>query len=321
MGNSGSFGSKTTAFEVVEGLKIHDSSDKVVIVTGSNTGIGKETARALLKAGFGHVVIAARDVEKLKLAKKDLLQEFPTSKIYDLPLDLGDSKNIESFVTAFEKLNLPGLHVLVNNAGVCSTPQWETKDGYEYQNGINHLGTFRLTLLLLPVMAKTKGEKRIINVSSDFHYYSPPIDFDDFHLRKPGRYGSISSYQQSKLCNVLFTIELDRRLAKIFKKEEQDHFICCAIHPGTINTTEALRNAPLWQQNLWKPTTFLFTKSKEQGAATTVFAVLSPTVKGGEYLSDCETKIPSAAARDEKLQYSLFEFSLKETKISFPQLI
>jgi len=318
MGNSAGFGSSTTAYEIVDALK-PDVSGKVALVTGSNTGIGKETVKAFVKAGFAHVVLGCRDVEKMKKAKQEILEEFPKASIHDLPLDLGDSKSIEKFASEFLQLNLP-LHLLVNNAGVMATPHWTTKDGYEYQNGINHLGSFKLTLLMLPIMAKTKGEKRIVCLSSLAHTYCHSIDFEDFHFKQPNRYDRWASYGQSKVCNIMFACELDRRLAKIFKKEEPDHFICCSLHPGVI-ATELTRDLVPWYLN-WLMTSvgFFFFKSRQQGAATTVFAALSPSIKGGEYLSDCNVATCSDLAKDEKVQQTLFEFSLKETNMTFPEL-
>lgn len=125
MGNSGA---KRTAEEAL-GNESFDS--KVIIVTGSNTGIGKETARVLAKAG-AHVIIAARDQKKSEDAKKEILEKHKNSKVDVIGLDLGDSSSIDNFVTEFEKLNLP-LHLLINNAGVMMTPQRKTKDGFEYQ--------------------------------------------------------------------------------------------------------------------------------------------------------------------------------------------
>lgn len=318
MGNSSNgFGSSTTAYEVVDNIKA-DVSGKVVIITGSNTGIGKETAKALVKAGFGHIVLGCRDVEKMKLAKQEMLKEFSTASIHDLSLDLGDSKSIEKFVSDFQQLNLP-LHVLINNAGVMATPQRVTKDGYEYQNGINHLGSFRLTLLLLPIMAKTKGEKRIICVASSAHQMCFGINFDDYHMRQPGSYGPWKSYAQSKVSNIMFASALDRRLAGLFSKDKPDHFNCCSLHPGVI-TTELQRDLSGFSRTILETSNKLFGKTTQQGAATSVFATLSPSLKGGEYFSDCNLASSTALSRNTQIQDQLFDFSLKETNMTFPTL-
>jgi len=119
-------------------------------------------------------------------------------------LDLGDFENIDKFVVEFKKLNLP-LNILINNAGVFHSELKKTKDGFEAMNGINHLGHFRLTLLLLPLMIKTSGFKKIIMVSSDAHeFVKSKIDFDNFNFTKPDTFSMFPAYGQSKLCNLQF---------------------------------------------------------------------------------------------------------------------
>jgi WW domain-containing oxidoreductase len=152
--------------------------------------LGKETSRVLSKCG-ATVIMAARDVEKGKLAKEEIEKE-TNEKVHLIPLDLGEFSTIETFVDDFKKLNLP-LHILINNAGVMATPQRKTKDGFEYQFGINHYGHFKLTMELLPMMVETakKGdfEGRIVVLSSMAHKSgTQKINFDDIHWTKPGSY-------------------------------------------------------------------------------------------------------------------------------------
>jgi len=316
MGNSANgMGSSTTAVEVTQTVK-KDISDKVIIITGCNTGIGKETAYALLKSGV-HLIMGCRDVDKMNKVKKEFQTEFPNAKIEAFSLDLGEIKSIDSFVKEFEKLKLP-LHYLLNNAGVMAVPERKTtKDGFEYQNGINHLGHFRLTMLLLPFMIKTKGEKRIVCVSSAGHAFQrSKIDLDNFHFTKEGSYGPWASYGQSKASNVMFASELNRKLSKDLKNDNK--IIVCSLHPGAI-LTELTRDMPGWQTTLFSVFGVFFAKSIQQGAATSVFALLSDEIKGGEYCVDCNISLANEIVRDEKEQFNLWEFSEKETKIKYPK--
>jgi len=161
------------------------------------------------------------------------------AKIQGLALDLGDFNSIDNCVKEFLKLDLP-LHILINNAGVMATPEWKTKDGLEYQIGINHFGHFRLTNLLLPKMKETaekSGEGRIVNVSSEAHTMgSKTLDFDDINLRNYNSYGTWKAYGQSKLANIIFSNELNLRL-----KNDKIPITACSLHPGVIQT-ELLRS-------------------------------------------------------------------------------
>jgi NAD(P)-dependent dehydrogenase (short-subunit alcohol dehydrogenase family) len=304
------YGSSTTAEEILGNTKL---DGKVVIVTGSNTGIGKETARVLVKGG-AHVIIAARDTKKSLGAKDQILLEFPKAKIDLIDLDLGDSKSIDNFVDQFAKLNV-NLNILINNAGVMAVPERRTtKDGYEYQNGINHLGHFRLTLKLLPFLIRAEGQKRVVCLSSSGHSFSNGIDFDNYHFENEGSYGPWVSYGNSKLSNILFAKELNARLQKDFGS---DKFICMALHPGGIQT-ELTRDMPSWQMTAFQLVGgSLFLKSIPQGAATTLYGALSKEVKGGEYLYDCNIQTPSATALNLKQLIDLWAFSEKTTGVTY----
>lgn len=229
IGPSG-YSSSTTAEDITKDVTL---DSKVILITGSNTGIGLETARVLANTG-AHIIMACRDTKKMENAIKSLQDKNSKVKIDGYELDLGNSKSIDSFVEKFKSLNLP-LHILINNAGVMAVPQRkETADKFEYQNGINHLGHFRLTNLLLPIMIKTEGEKRIVNLSSSAHRFGPKkLDFDNFHFQKEKTYSDWGSYGQSKLCNILFSNYLERRL----KTEKIDNFIVTSLHPGYFTFT------------------------------------------------------------------------------------
>jgi hypothetical protein len=179
--NKDGFTSNSTSEEVIstEGV---DVKDKVVIITGSNAGIGKETARVLASAG-AHVILSGRDLVKLKKVEKEIKFESKNSKVNSIQLDLGDKESISNFVSTFKSMNLD-LNILILNAGVLFETVVKTMDGFEAQIGINHLGHHRLTMQLLPLMKKTRGEKRIVVVSSSLHLQAGKLRFDDIEMTK-----------------------------------------------------------------------------------------------------------------------------------------
>lgn len=196
------------------------------------------------------------------------------------------------------------------------TPQKTTKDGFEFQNGVNHYGHSRMILKLLPLMAESEGQKRIVILSSRGHLRgSQMIDYEDFHFKKR-KYDPLDSYAQSKLACLLFAKELNRKLQSDFG----DKFICCSVHPGVIQT-ELQRDLPEIKKFLIM-TTMKVTqgiKTIPQGAATTVYGCVSPKVKGGEYLADCSIAVEILKyAEVEENQKKLFEFTEKEIGVSYP---
>jgi NAD(P)-dependent dehydrogenase (short-subunit alcohol dehydrogenase family) len=199
---------------------------------------------------------------------------------------------------------------------VMMTPQQKTKDGFEYQIGINHLGHFRLTMLLLPIMKKTKGERRIVVLSSSAHKMgSLKINFDDFQSEKS--YSRIGSYAQSKLANILFAIELNRKLKK-------DSIIVNSVHPGVIPSTDLTRDLPFLIRipGLWfSPILNLGMKTIEQGAATTVFATVSEELNnnGGNYLLNSHISKAIDYVYDESNGKKLWELTEKLTGVVFPR--
>ncbi|CAH1401697.1 unnamed protein product [Nezara viridula] len=180
---------------------------KVVIVTGSNTGIGKYTALDLSRRG-AEVIMACRNLEKAKEAEADIRKRVPEAKLKVMHLDLSSLESVRTFSKDF-LASYDSLHILINNAGVMFHP-WElSKDGFEMHIATNHLGHFLLTLLLLPLLRKC-APSRIINVSSIGHRLSSSMRYDDFNYERS--YSSIGGYTRSKLANILFTNELARRL-------------------------------------------------------------------------------------------------------------
>ncbi|XP_072360370.1 retinol dehydrogenase 13-like isoform X2 [Scyliorhinus torazame] len=179
-------------------------SGKTIIITGANTGIGKETARELARRG-GRIIMACRDMEKCETAAREIRSETLSHHGH---LNLASLKSIREFAKKVteEEVNV---NVLINNAGIMRCPYWKTEDGFEMQFGVNHLGHFLLTNLLLEKL-KNSGNGRIINVSSLAHKVGQ-IDFNDLNWEKK-KYDTKAAYCQSKLANILFTKELAERL-------------------------------------------------------------------------------------------------------------
>ncbi|KAI4349283.1 hypothetical protein L6164_009892 [Bauhinia variegata] len=299
------FGSASTAEQVTEGI---DASNLTAIITGGASGIGLETARvlALRKA---HVIIAARNMEAAKEAKQLILAENESPRVDIMQLDLCSLKSIRAFVDNFNALNLP-LNILINNAGVMFCPFQLSEDGVEMQFATNHLGHFHLTNLLLDKMkqtAKDSGiEGRIVNLSSIAHTYTYKggIRFDK--LNDPNGYSDKKAYGQSKLANILHANELSRRL-----KEKDVNITANSVHPGVI-MTPLMRHSSLLM-NFLKMFTFYIWKNVPQGAATTCYVALHPSVKGvtGKYFLDCNEFTPSALAQKDMLGRKLWDFSNK----------
>ena len=215
---------------------MEDQTGKVVIITGSNTGIGYHMAHGLVSKGAS-VVMACRNLKKASDSRNKILKDFPKANIKIYQLDLADLDNIKYFAKKFINEN-DRLDVLINNAGVMIPPYSKTKNNFELQFGTNHLGHFALTGLLLPLLEKNDNG-RIITVSSIAH--NPGIiDFDDLNSERK-KYSKWGSYSQSKISNLCFAIELDRRL-----KAGGFSTISLASHPGYSNT-ELQRYSILWR--------------------------------------------------------------------------
>ncbi|XP_067845380.1 retinol dehydrogenase 13-like isoform X2 [Heptranchias perlo] len=182
-------------------------SGKTIIITGANTGIGKETARELARRG-GRVIMACRDIDKCETAAREIRGETLSHHVYARHLNLASLKSIREFAKKITEEE-ENIDVLINNAGIMRCPHWKTQDGFEMQLGVNHLGHFLLTNLLLEKL-KNSGNGRIINVSSLAHIVGQ-IDFNDLNWEKK-KYDTKAAYCQSKLANVLFTKELAKRL-------------------------------------------------------------------------------------------------------------
>ncbi len=245
---------------------MEDQTGKVVIITGSNTGIGYHMAYMLASKG-AYVVMACRNLEKASDSRKKILKDFPKANIKLYQLDLADLDNIRYFAKKFINEN-DRLDVLINNAGVMIPPYSKTKNNFELQFGTNHLGHFALTGLLLPLLEKNDNG-RIITVSSIAH--NPGIiDFNDLNSEKK-KYSKWGSYSQSKISNLCFAIELDRRL-----KAGGFSTISLASHPGYSNT-ELQRYSILW-----RILNVFFAISAKKGSEATLFAATNQ--KATEYI-------------------------------------
>lgn len=247
--------------------------NKVIIVTGGNTGLGFEAAKVFAKKN-ATVVLACRSLERATEAKNKILAEDRDAIIDIMKLDLGNLASIKAFVQTF-KSKYSRLDILLNNAGIMTVPYGKTDDGFEKQNGVNHLGHFALTAQLFDLIVQTP-HSRIVNVSSNAHKMGK-MDFDNY-LYEHGKYSKIGSYGRSKLSNLLFTYELARRV-------EAKHLdvLVLAAHPGVANTE---LGRYMTKNILVRPLFWMFSKiasTPYEGALPEIRACLDETAVSGQY--------------------------------------
>ncbi|KAA1431687.1 SDR family NAD(P)-dependent oxidoreductase [Mycolicibacter arupensis] len=249
---------------------IPDQNGRVAVITGANTGLGYETAAALAARG-AHVVLAVRNLDKGKDAAALISRRNPGASVALQELDL---TSLDSIRSAAEQLRADHdrIDLLINNAGVMWTPKSTTKDGFELQFGTNHLGHFAFTGLLLDRMLPVEGS-RIVTVSSIGHRIRADIHFDDLQWERS--YSRVAAYGQAKLANLLFTYELQRRLAP------HGTTIAAAAHPGG-SRTELTRNLPPLLARVTPLIEPLF-QGADMGALPTLRAATDPGVLGGQY--------------------------------------
>jgi NAD(P)-dependent dehydrogenase (short-subunit alcohol dehydrogenase family) len=244
-----------------------EQSGKVAIVTGANSGIGYEEARALAAKG-AQVVMACRNQEKGAAAFQQICEEHPDAMVDLMQLDLADLTSVRQFADRFTS-RYDRLNILINNAGVMAVPELRrTADGFEMQFGTNHLGHFALTGLLLDTLMRTPNA-RVVTVSSNAHRMGR-MKFDNLNAERS--YSRWLAYGESKVANLLFTYELQRRL-----EAAGADVIAVAAHPGWT-ATNLQGNARLIR--FFNP---LFGMQPEQGALPTLYAATAPDVKGGSY--------------------------------------
>jgi NAD(P)-dependent dehydrogenase (short-subunit alcohol dehydrogenase family) len=250
---------------------IPDQTGRVAVITGANTGLGYETALALAEHG-AHVVLAVRNLDKGKDAAARITAKGPRGEVALQELDL---TSLESVRAAARQLRADHEHIdlLINNAGVMWTPKSTTKDGFELQFGTNHLGHFAFTGLLLDRLLPVAGS-RIVTVSSIGHRILADIHFDD--LQWEHSYNRVAAYGQAKLANLLFTYELQRRLAS------HGTTIAAAAHPGGSNT-ELARNLPAPFAPVVSLLLPLIAQDAAAGALPTLRAATDPAVLGAQY--------------------------------------
>lgn len=253
---------------------IPDLTGQIVVVTGANNGLGKASTH-LMAANGAHVVMAVRAVSKGETAADEIREDVPHAQLTVMALDLADLTSVRAFATDFTAAH-DRLDVLMNNAGVMATPQMTTQDGFELQFGTNHLGHFALTGLLIDTILATPNS-RIVNVSSGAAD-AGKIRFDD--LMFTNNYSRFEAYSQSKLANLLFTVELQRRLAATGSPT-----LAIAAHPGIANTN-LLSNMQMpipGITTLAKLLTRVTFPDAATGALSQVRAAVDPNVAGGEY--------------------------------------
>ena len=249
-----------------------DLKGKVIIVTGGNSGLGYESVKAFAEKG-AEVILASRLVEKGEAAKKAIGNV--KGNISVLPLDLMDFSSIKSFAEKFQQ-KYKRLDVLLNNAGIMTTPYFLTKDGLEAQMGTNHFGHYVLTGLLFGLIKNTPAS-RIVNVSSMAHKQGK-MDFSNLLFENGKGYSPMKSYGRSKLSNLLFTYELQRRIEANGIKS-----LAVAAHPGVSSTNlfQYLEDKMIFK--IFKPLMSPFIQEQDKGALPQIRASVDENVKGGEF--------------------------------------
>jgi NAD(P)-dependent dehydrogenase (short-subunit alcohol dehydrogenase family) len=284
---------------------------RLAVVTGANTGLGFETAQALAARGAA-VVLAVRDIDKGKQAADRIAAMTPGANVMVQPLDLASLDSIRAAAGELRAMH-PRIDLLINNAGVMYPPKQTTRDGFELQFGTNHLGHFALTGLLLEQMLPVPGS-RVVTVSSIGHRIRARINFDDLQWERS--YSRVAAYGQSKLANLMFTYELQRRLSGAGTT------IAVAAHPG-FAATELMRYLPA----VAAVPAPLFSQTAAMGALATLRAATDPGVLGGQYYGPAgffgtrgfpKLVKSSGQSRDTAIQRRLWTVSEELTGITFP---
>ena len=291
---------------------VPDQAGRTAVITGANSGIGFETARVLAEHGAA-VILACRDAGKAKDAAARIAVTAPQAAVTVIRLDLASLASVREAADEI-RASHDTLDLLINNAGLMVPPAGVTADGFELQIGTNHLGHFALTGLLLDRLLPVEGS-RVVTVSSSSHR-SGRIHLDD--LQSAGR---VAGYGQSKLANLLFTYELQRRLAAADARTA-----ALAAHPGT-SSTELTRNMPAVLQMANRTIGWTFTQSAQMGALPTLRAATDPAARGGEYygpggrfeFKGYPRRVRSSArSHDESTQRRLWQESERLTSVTYP---
>ena len=290
---------------------IPDQTGRIAVVTGANSGLGLVTARELARHG-ALVVMACRNLDKGRAAQAEVAAAASGPKPELESLDLASLSSVRSFA---EKLPHNGLNLLINNAGVMASPRRHTADGFELQFGTNHLGHFALTNLLLPRM-EGRDDARVVTLSSNAHK-TGRIAFDN--LNGDRRYFRWNAYGQSKLANLMFALELDRRLRAAGSSVKS-----LAAHPGYAATNLQGAAAPLVDRLVMKVSNAVIAQNDEMGALPVLYAATQPGLEGGTYVGPDglgehrgHPKIvsPNGTARDEAAAQRLWGVSEELTGV------
>ncbi|GAA4155896.1 oxidoreductase [Actinomadura keratinilytica] len=297
---------------------VPDQHGRVAVVTGANTGLGFDTARVLAERG-ATVVLAVRDTGKGERAAARIAETAPEADVSVRHLDLTSLESVRDAAREVRSRH-PKIDLLINNAGVMFTPKGTTRDGFELQFGTNHLGHFAFTGLLLEALLPVPGS-RVVTVSSAMHRVRARIDFDDLGWRRR-RYDRVAAYARSKLANLLFTYELQRRLAAA-----DAGTIAVAAHPG-FAATELIRNLPAAVRLVVSTAVApVFAQSAEMGALPTLRAATDPDVRGGRFYGPDgpfegrghpKPVSSSRLSHDRAVQRRLWEVSEELTGVRYP---
>jgi NAD(P)-dependent dehydrogenase (short-subunit alcohol dehydrogenase family) len=306
--------------EIWTTANIPDLTGKAIVVTGANSGIGFEAAKEFAR-NKAWTILACRNMERAQTALNQVQTQIPYAPAEVMQLDLASLKSVHSFADEF-KAKYDRLDVLLNNAGIMMVPYGTTEDGFELQFGTNHLGHFALTGLLLDLLLKTPGS-RLVSVSSTGHRFGN-IDFDNLMYEDGIGYSPTGAYGRSKLANLLFTYELQRRFEAIGADT-----IAVAAHPGGSNTNLSRYLYDRWYFRPFRPLEPLITQSAAMGAQPSMRAATEPTVMGGQYFGPSgflEQKGPpvivqsNRASHNETVARQLWEVSEELTGVRYTQL-
>lgn len=279
-----------------------------MLITGANTGIGKETAIDLAKRG-GKIYIACRDLKKSEEALNEIKDKSKSSRAFLMQLDLASIESIRNFSKKFHEVE-PKLQILILNAGIMACPKSYTRDGFEMQIGTNHLGHFLLANLLLD-MLKSSAPSRVVVVASSGHKLGV-ISKDDFMSEKS--YSKIKAYGQSKLANILFANELAKKL-------KGTGVTVNSCHPGIVHTELGRHMSKSWIRPIYKKVLAPFYKTIPEGAQTQIRLAVDPELDevSGRYFKDCEESKPSDAARNSETAKWLWRKSTEVISEKFPE--
>jgi len=282
---------------------------KTVVITGANTGIGLETSVDLASRG-ARVVMACRSLQRSQVALEQVKTRAKSNNVVLMKLDLGSMDSIDEFAEEFRRQE-KRLDILVNNAGIMAVPKSKTADGFESQIGINHLGHFLLTNLLLDMIEESGPGARIVTVSSLAHRRGMHFNVSDLMMEEK-KYDKMEQYANSKLANILFTKELAVQL-------KDSGVTTYAVHPGLVQTDLFRSIGATWFENVFMffthftPLSYIL-KTPTEGAQTTICCAVSDDFASqtGQYYADCEVSpllVPQAS--DQVLAKQLWDLSME----------